>query len=181
MVQRRRIFTLIAVFLLNHVARFTKRQRFGLCEEVRQQLLMMVGQRVVGHRWRDEITWDHFGALVNQLVERMLTVSTRLTPDDWASLVIHGVAVTVNVFAVGFHVALLEVGREAVHVLVVRQDRFGFSTEEVVVPDADQCQQHRQVFLSRGGGEVLVHRVRAGEQLNKVVVAHGQDDRQTNR
>lgn len=39
----RRIFTLIAIFLLNHLAGFTKRQRFGLREEVRQQLLMMIG------------------------------------------------------------------------------------------------------------------------------------------
>ena len=83
---------------------------------------------------------------MDQLVERVLTVGARLAPDDWASLVIHRVAVTVNVLAVGFHVALLEVGRKAVHVLVVRQNRFGFSAEEVVVPDPDQRQQHRQVF-----------------------------------
>ncbi len=67
------------------------------------------------------------------------------------------------------------------HVLVVWQDRFGLSAEEVVVPDADQCQQHWQVFLRCGGGEVFVHRVRAGEQLNKVVEAHGEDDGQTDR
>lgn len=108
----------------------------------------------------------------------MLAVSTRLTPDDWASLVIHRIAVTVNVFTVGFHVALLEVGRETVHILVIRQNRFGFGTEEVVVPDTDQRQQHRQVFQP-GGGEVFVHRMRAGEQLNKVVEAYGQDDGQT--
>ena len=64
------------------------------------------------------------------------------------------------------------------HILVVRQNRFGFSTEEVVVPDTDQRQQYRQVFLRRGRGEVFIHRVRAGEQLNKVVEADGQDDGQ---
>lgn len=116
---------------------------------------------------------------MNQLIERVLTVSARLAPDDWASLVIHRVAVTVHVFTVGFHVALLEVSSKAVHVLVIRQDRFGFSAKEVVVPDTDQRQQHRQVFLWCGGGEVFVHRMRAGEQLNEVVEAHGQDDRQT--
>lgn len=42
-----RIFTLVTVLLLNHLAGFTKRQRFGLREEVRQQLRMVVGQRVV--------------------------------------------------------------------------------------------------------------------------------------
>ena len=142
---------------------------------------MVVGKRVVRNRRGDEIARYHFGALMDQLVERVLTVGARLAPDDWASLIIHRVTVTVNVLAVGFHVALLEVGRKAVHILVVRQNRFGFSAEEVVVPDPDQRQQHRQVFLRRGGGEVFVHRVRAGEQLNEVVEADGQDDGQTDR
>src|SRR5690606_35377124 len=121
-VQRGRIFALVTVFLLYYLAAFTERQRFGLCEEVRQQLRMVVTQRIMGDSRGDEIARYHFGALVNQLVERVLTVGARLAPDDWASLVIHGVAVTVNVFTVGFHVALLEVGRKAVHVLVVWQD-----------------------------------------------------------
>ncbi len=178
-VKRCRIFTLVAVFLLNHFTRFTKSQRFGLSEEVRQQFRMVIRQRVVGDCRSDEIARYHFGTLMNQLVERMLTVSTRLTPDDWACLVIHRIAVTVNVFTVGFHIALLEVGRETVHILVVRQNRFGFSTEEIVVPDTDQRQQHRQVFLRRSGGEVFVHGVRARKQLNKVVEAHRKDDGQT--
>lgn len=118
---------------------------------------------------------------MDQLVERVLTVGARLTPDDWASLVVYRVAVTVNILTVGLHVALLEVSGKAVHVLVVRQNRFGFRTEEVVVPDADQRQQHRQVFLRRSGGEVLIHRMRAGQQLNEVVEAHGENDGQTNR
>lgn len=116
---------------------------------------------------------------MDQLVERVLAVSARLTPDDWTRLVIHRVAVTVNVLTVGFHIALLEVGRKAMHVLVVRQDRFGFSAKEVVVPDTNQRQQHRQVFLRCGGGEVFIHRVRAGEQFNEVIEAYGQNDGQT--
>ena len=132
-----------------------------------------------GNSRGDEIARYHFGSLVDQLVERVLAVSARLTPDDWTRLVIHRVAVTVNVLTVGFHIALLEVGRKAMHVLVVRQDRFGFSAKEVVVPDTNQRQQHRQVFLRCGGGEVFIHRVRAGEQFNEVIEAYGQNDGQT--
>lgn len=95
-----RIFTLIAIFLLNHFAGFTKGQRFGLSEEVRQQFLMVVRQRVMGDSRGDEIARYHFGAPVDQLIERVLTVSPRLAPDDRASLVIHDVAVTVNVLTV---------------------------------------------------------------------------------
>ena len=90
----------VAVFLLNHLAGFTERQRFGLGEEVGQQLRMVVGQRIMGDSRGDEIARYHFGAPVNQLIERVLTVSARLAPDDWASLVIHRVAVTVHVFTV---------------------------------------------------------------------------------
>ncbi|CNU64367.1 Uncharacterised protein [Salmonella enterica subsp. enterica serovar Bovismorbificans] len=90
----------------------------------------------------DKITRHHFSTLVNQLIKRVLTVGAWFAPDNWACLVIHGVAATVNVFTVGFHVTLLEVGGETVHILVVRQNGFGFRAEEIVVPDANQRQQN---------------------------------------
>jgi hypothetical protein len=37
-----------------------------------------------------------------------------------------------------------------VHVLVVRQDGVGIGTKEVVVPEAEQTQDHGQVLLGRG-------------------------------
>ncbi len=69
----------------------------------------------------------------------------------------------------GLHIALLEVRRETVHILVIRQNRFSFRTKEIVVPDANQRQQDRQVFLGRRGGEMLVHRVCARKQFNEVI------------
>ena len=51
--KRSRIFTLVAIFLLNHFTRFTKSQRFGLREEVRQQFRIVNIQRVVGYYLRD--------------------------------------------------------------------------------------------------------------------------------
>ncbi len=67
------------------------------------------------------------------------------------------------------------------HVLVVRQNRFGFSTKEIVVPDANQCQQHRQVLLSRRRGEVLVHGMCAAQQLLEVIETNRENDRQADR
>src|SRR5688572_19728713 len=127
----------------------------------------------------DEVTRDDFSPLVNQLIERVLTVSARFAPDDRASLVIHRVAVTVNELTVRFHVALLEVSGKTVHVLVVWQDSFGFSAIEIVVPDADQRQQYRQVFLSRRIREVFIHRVSTAQQLFEVIETYRQRDRQT--
>ena len=51
---------------------------------------------------------------------------------------------------------LLEVGGEAVHVLVVGQDGVGLGVEEVDVPDAEQRQQNRRVALQGSGAEVVV-------------------------
>ena len=180
-VKRCRIFTLIAIFLLNHFAGFTKRQRFSLSKEVRQQFLVVIRERVMGDSRSDEIARYHFGSLVDQLVERVLTVSAWFTPDNRASLVIHNVTVTVNILTVGLHIALLEVRRETVHILVIRQNRLSFRTKEIVVPDANQRQQYRQVFLGRRGGEMLVHRVCARKQFNEVIKADGENNRQANR
>ena len=45
-------------------------------------MVLGFGDRVVGGRRCDEIGRDEFGALVYELVERVLTVGTSCTPDD---------------------------------------------------------------------------------------------------
>lgn len=37
---------------------------------------------VQGLDWGEEVTWDKLGALVDELVEGVLTVGTTLSPDD---------------------------------------------------------------------------------------------------
>lgn len=54
-----RIFTLVTVFLLYHLAGFTKRQRFGLSKEVRQQFRMVIRQWIMGDSRGDEIARYH--------------------------------------------------------------------------------------------------------------------------
>lgn len=51
---------------------------------------------------------------------------------------------------------LLEVGSEAVHVLVIGQHGVGLGVEEVDVPDAEQSQQHGGVLIQGGRAEVVV-------------------------
>lgn len=87
-------------------------QCLGLGEEVGQQFRVVVTDRVVADGRCQEITGDQLGALVDQLVEGVLAVGARLTPDDGASLVVNRLAVAIHVLAVGLHVALLEVGRK---------------------------------------------------------------------
>ena len=109
----------------------------------------MVADDLVRLREPDEVARDQLRALVDQLVERVLAVGARLAPHDRAGLPRDPVAVAVDRLAVALHVELLEVRREVREVLAVRQDRVGLGAEEVVVPDADQPEQHRQVRVER--------------------------------
>jgi hypothetical protein len=76
-------------------------------------------------------------------------------------------------FAVALHRQLLQLGREALQVLFVGQDGDGRSAKEVVVPEGQQAQEHRQVALERGRAEVLVYLVKAVEQSAEVLRADG--------
>jgi len=62
----------------------------GLREEVGQEERVHVdpafAQRVRGVHGGDEVGRNHLGPLVNQLVEGVLTVGARLTPEDLAGL-----------------------------------------------------------------------------------------------
>src|SRR3546814_9791658 len=76
---------------------------------------------------------------------------------------------------------MLQVGREALEVLRVRQYGDRDRAEEIVVPDRDQRHQHRQVALERRVTEMHVHFVEAGEHVAEVVRADRDHRRQADR
>lgn len=80
--------------------------------------------------------------------------------------------------AVGLHGELLQVGRETVQVLAVRQYGVALGTEEVDVPDVEQAHQRDGVVLERGVAEVLVDNVEALEELLETLGAEHDDQRQ---
>ena len=121
-------------------------QRRGLREEVGQEQLVDVGvavavQRVRRLGERDEVGRDQPGALVDQLVERVLPVGAGLAPEDLAGVGGDRGAVPAHALAVGLHRQLLEVRREAVQQLGVGQHGVGLGAEEVGVPDVEQPHQ----------------------------------------
>src|SRR5664280_586470 len=103
----------------------------------------MVLQRIQCLAEADKVAWDQLGALMDQLIERMLAVSAWLTPINWPGLIIDSSAIERDVFAVAFHGQLLEVGRKALQVLLIGQHRDGLRSEEIVVPDSKQAHQDR--------------------------------------
>ena len=82
---------------------------------------------------RQEIARDDLRSLMNQLVKCVLSVRARFSPDDWSSLDVNGLAIAIDVFSIGFHVSLLEIGSKSMHVLVIRENRQRFCIEKAGV------------------------------------------------
>ena len=74
----------------------------------------------------EKITGDELCALMDKLIERMLAVCPRLSPDNRACLQLTSWPVSVNGFAVALHVPLLEIGCKPVHILVIGEDGMCF-------------------------------------------------------
>ena len=171
--------TILAEFFLSLGEGLAVHQGFGLCKEVAEELLVMVADLVVAVGRGDEVARNHLGALVDQLVESVLAVRTRFAPEDRASLVVHALGIAVNGLAVGFHIGLLEVGGEAVQVLVVREHGVAGSTKEVVVPHADESEDNRKVLVDRGSLEMLIHFVSTLVELHVVVETDAESNGET--
>src|SRR5690606_25550987 len=97
---------------------------------------MVITDRVVRYCWSNEIAWNQLCTLMDKLVECMLAVGARFAPNNGSGLVVHTVSLAIDVFTVTFHISLLEVGRKAVHILVVREYRVALRFEKVIVPNA---------------------------------------------
>ena len=101
----------------------------------------------------------------------MLAVGPRLAPVDRAGRIRNPCAVERDRLAVALHRQLLQIGGESLEVLVIRQDGDRFRAEEVGVPDGQEPEEDRQIALERGGAEMLVHGVEAGEHRAEIVGA----------
>src|SRR5881628_3914135 len=65
---------------LDLLGRLAERQRLSLGEDVRQEHVVMTAELVERLAKRDEVAGDEPGPLVDQLVEGVLAVGSRLTP-----------------------------------------------------------------------------------------------------
>mmetsp|Transcript_27967 Transcript_27967/g.64778 ORF Transcript_27967/g.64778 Transcript_27967/m.64778 type:complete len:246 (-) Transcript_27967:922-1659(-) len=129
---------------LHSLGGLSKSKGFRLGKVVGQQDWMVidwgpnsVGKLVVGINGRQEIARNHFGTLVNQLVESVLAIGSRLAPKNGSSLHAHLFSVPGDVLPVGLHISLLEVRRKAMHVLIIRQNGNRFGSKKVVVPNSN--------------------------------------------
>ena len=136
----------------------------------------VLGEIVLGRDGGQEIARDGLSSLVDELVESVLSVGSGLSPDYGAGLDLCSLSFLGDVLSVGLHVSLLEVGSEAVHVLVVGEDGNGLGLVEIVVPQADQAERHGQVLGALSIEKVLINGVGTGVHFHPVVETDGKGD-----
>ena len=118
-------------------------ERLALREQVRHQQVVLPAERIERLGEADEVARHEPRALVDELVERMLAVGARLAPEHRRRLDADRRAVELDVLAVALHRQLLQVGGQALQVLLVGQHGERRRAEEVVVPDREQAEQRR--------------------------------------
>src|SRR4029077_13771717 len=94
---------------------------------------------------RNKVTGNEPGALMNQLIEGMLPVGSRLAPVDGAGVARDVGPIQRNVFAITLHRQLLQIGRKPLQVLLIGQDRHGLSAETVDIPDGQEPHEDREI------------------------------------
>ena len=166
---------------LHLLGSFAKGQCLGLGENIRQQHVVMVSQQVERLYECDEVAGNEPGTLMDQLVKGVLAVCSRFAPVNRTSRVSHRGPIERDMLAVALHRQLLEVGGEPFQVLFVRQNRYCLRSKKVVVPDAQQRHQDRQVALEWSGAEVLVHLVESSQHGAEVLRPDGNHGRKPNR
>src|SRR5271166_91997 len=128
----------------------------------------------------DEVARNEPGPLMNQLVERVLTVGSRFAPVNETRLVAHSLPVERDMLAIAFHRQLLKVGWEPFQILLIRQDSHGLRTKEVVVPDRKKSHEYWQILLKGSGAKVLVHLMETAQQGLKVFWSDRDHGREAN-
>src|SRR5262245_39163918 len=151
----------------------TERQRLGLSKHVCQKQIMMSSKRVKGLSERDEVARNKTRPLMDQLVERVLTVCSGLSPVNRSGRMSDCRSIYGDMLAVALHRQLLQIGRETLQILFIRQYGDSLSIEEIVVPHSKKTHKRRQVSLERRVAEVFVHLMEAIKHGSEVVRPNG--------
>jgi hypothetical protein len=88
------------------------------CRYIYVLLVLIVLDRVVALSGQDEVGGDELGALVEQLVEGVLSVGRWLTEEDGSGGVLDVISTASDGLSIRLHGQLLEVSREPVEVLI---------------------------------------------------------------
>ena len=91
-----------------------------------------------------------------------------------ACVVVQFIALLVYGFAVTFHIQLLQMRRHGAQVMVVGQNRVRVHAKEIDVPQPEQRHDDRHILRKRRGAKMLIHLMRAIEQITEMIRTYGQ-------
>src|SRR5690606_20172436 len=106
---------------------------------------------------------------MNQLVERMLPICPRLTPDYRPCLIVYALPIAIDILSIAFHIALLEVCRKAMQVLIIRQYCMTFCLEKVVVPETQHTHDNSNYFFIQSAYELFISLMRHSKYFHKSI------------
>ena len=104
----------------------------------------------------NELQGNDIGSLMEQLVEGVLAIGAGLAEEHGAGGISYGLAEAVYGLAVGLHVSLLQVCREAAEGLGIRQERRSGEAEHVSLIYADEGIEKRGILLKVSVSSKLV-------------------------
>src|SRR5664279_169161 len=110
---------------------------------------------------------------MNQLVEGMLSVCTRLPPVDWSGLNNHLSPIQSDVLSIALHRQLLKIGRKAFQVLFIRKNSNSLRIKKIVIPDTKKCHENRQITLERSCTKMLIHLVKTIKHGTEIFRSNG--------
>src|SRR3954469_21902661 len=97
--------------------------------------------RIQRLREGDQVARNQVGSLMNQLVERVLTVGARFAPEYGTRFVRDRLPFQRDMLTVAFHRQLLKIGWKSLEVLLVGQHCNRLGVKEVGVPHRKQSHQ----------------------------------------
>jgi hypothetical protein len=87
-----------------------KRESLGLRKHIGQPQVVMIAKRVERLSETYEVARDEFGALMDELIKRVLAIRARLAQVDRSGLIVDLCALQGHVLAIALHDQLLKVG-----------------------------------------------------------------------
>ena len=156
--------------------RFAAHQGFALRQNVGYQNFMVIADFIMRNGRNNKIDRHNIRPLVNQLEKRMLNIRSRPAEQNRSRRIIDNFAVLVNKFAVALHIQLLQISRQITQILVIWHNRVALESEKVVIPNAQQRQNNRNIMFQIRLGKMAVHGEGAFQHPFKIVHAGHQSD-----
>ena len=149
----------------NFLRGLAKSQCFRLSEDVGHENVVMPADGIQGLSKYDEVAGDEPGSLVDELIKRVLPVCAWLSPIDRPGLIFHMVPIQCYVLAVAFHRQLLQIGWEALQILLIGKNCNVLRAKKVVVIDCQHPQENGKIALKGSSPEMNIHLVKSAQHF----------------